>query len=154
MSGDRTVWVDAERCTGCAECVEICPPEAISMLAGKIHVDEETCTGCQACVDACPEGAIRPLLHGEIVALEEQPAPAQWCSSPLAESGGVAVAVASVGLLARVASFLVQMARYWLAGRSTGARQSLGTTASASSRGGEGRSDGAGRRARHRRRGG
>jgi NAD-dependent dihydropyrimidine dehydrogenase PreA subunit len=115
MSHRETVWADLERCTGCGACVEICPVEAITLEDGRALVDEETCTGCQACVDACPEGAIQPLVHGEIVAAQERPAPAVRQASPLAETAGAAIAAAGVGVLARVAGTLVRAAGRWLA---------------------------------------
>jgi ferredoxin len=55
---DEEAVVDEEECTGCGACVDECPTEAISMVAGKAYVDAETCIGCGLCVDACPEEAI------------------------------------------------------------------------------------------------
>jgi Pyruvate/2-oxoacid:ferredoxin oxidoreductase delta subunit len=153
MSDHQTVWIDVERCTGCAVCAEICPLEAISMTGGKAHVDEKTCSGCQACVDPCPEDAIQPLIQGEIIRLEERPAPAALRSRPLAETAGVAVAVAAVSLLAKVARFLARVVGHWLAELSIAAQQPLRTTAQLSSSAGADRPIGSRRRARHRRRG-
>jgi len=50
--------VDSEKCTGCGNCVEVCPVEAISMNNEKAVVDEDTCTECGLCVDECPNDAI------------------------------------------------------------------------------------------------
>lgn len=50
--------VDSEKCTGCGECLEVCPVEAISLHAGKAVIDLETCIVCDACEQACPNGAI------------------------------------------------------------------------------------------------
>jgi len=50
--------VDAENCTGCGNCVEVCPVEAISLQDDRAVIDEETCTECEVCVEECPEGAI------------------------------------------------------------------------------------------------
>jgi len=50
--------VDPEKCTGCEECVESCPLDAISVTDGTARVDEETCGDCGACVDACSSQAI------------------------------------------------------------------------------------------------
>jgi NAD-dependent dihydropyrimidine dehydrogenase PreA subunit len=50
--------VDLEKCTGCGECLESCPVEAISMIAGRAAIDADTCLGCGACVQACKRGAI------------------------------------------------------------------------------------------------
>jgi Fe-S-cluster-containing hydrogenase component 2 len=50
--------VDLEKCTGCGQCLNTCPVEAISMVAGKAAIEVDTCLSCDACVYACPEGAI------------------------------------------------------------------------------------------------
>lgn len=50
--------VNAEVCTGCGACVEICPVEAISLEAGKAKVDEDKCVECGVCVGECPTNAI------------------------------------------------------------------------------------------------
>ncbi|NLX98910.1 MAG: 4Fe-4S binding protein [Rhodopirellula sp.] len=53
-----TAIVDGEKCSGCGECVEACPLDAISMQDDHAVVDEETCGDCGACVDVCPTEAI------------------------------------------------------------------------------------------------
>lgn len=50
--------VDKEKCTGCEDCVDECPSEAIKMVDGKAEVDADSCVDCGACVDACPVEAI------------------------------------------------------------------------------------------------
>jgi len=50
--------VDNEKCSGCGECVQACPLDAIEMVEDKAKVDEETCGDCGACIDACPNEAI------------------------------------------------------------------------------------------------
>lgn len=50
--------VDAEKCTGCGICVNVCPVEAISLDRGVAVVDEGTCTACGLCVNECPNGAL------------------------------------------------------------------------------------------------
>lgn len=50
--------VDADTCTGCGECVEACPLEAIEIKEEIAVVDEDTCSDCGACVDVCPTEAI------------------------------------------------------------------------------------------------
>ncbi|MFO7822238.1 MAG: 4Fe-4S binding protein [Lentisphaeria bacterium] len=49
--------VDKETCTGCENCVEVCPVDAISMNDGKAEVDD-SCIDCGQCVDECPVDAI------------------------------------------------------------------------------------------------
>jgi len=51
--------VDAERCTGCSLCVEVCPSFVFEMREGKAEVvREKWCIGCGHCGAVCPEGAI------------------------------------------------------------------------------------------------
>ena len=50
--------VNKEECTGCEECVEACPAEAISMVDEIACVNPDLCTECSACVEACPAEAI------------------------------------------------------------------------------------------------
>jgi len=50
--------VDKETCTGCGNCVDVCPAEAISLNDEKATVDESLCTECGVCVDECPVEAI------------------------------------------------------------------------------------------------
>lgn len=50
--------VDVEKCTGCGDCVESCPTEAITLKNEKAVVNEDECSECAACVDVCPVEAI------------------------------------------------------------------------------------------------
>jgi len=53
-----TVKADLEKCTGCCNCVEICPSEALKVEEEKIQVDADACIDCGVCVDECPVGAL------------------------------------------------------------------------------------------------
>jgi len=52
--------VDEEKCSGCGECVKICPFDAYlpHKRKAKAKVDSEKCYGCGICRNACPRGAI------------------------------------------------------------------------------------------------
>jgi len=50
--------VDVQKCTGCGDCVEACPLEAITLNGSVASIDEETCTECGLCAEECPEKAI------------------------------------------------------------------------------------------------
>jgi NAD-dependent dihydropyrimidine dehydrogenase PreA subunit len=50
--------VDAEKCSGCGECVESCPLDAIAMQENVAKVDDQACGDCGACIDACPTQSI------------------------------------------------------------------------------------------------
>jgi len=45
-------------CTGCEMCVDACPYDAISLVAGKASVNEVLCQGCGSCVGVCVRAAI------------------------------------------------------------------------------------------------
>ena len=144
----QTMWVDADRCTGCGACVQVCPTEAIALVEGKARVDEEICIGCGACADECPENAIQPVVQGELVPAPERPAPTVYRPGPLAQTAGAAVVVAGTGLLVRAAGALARSVGRWLTRRPAPTRPSAGNgTSPAGDRGGTGR------QRRHRRRG-
>ena len=50
--------VDAEKCTLCGECAEICRFSAIVPVGEKVLVYPELCHGCGGCSLVCPAGAI------------------------------------------------------------------------------------------------
>ncbi|KIX11377.1 electron transfer flavoprotein subunit alpha [Dethiosulfatarculus sandiegensis] len=49
--------IDKEKCTGCGECVDTCPFEALELVDDKACVNE-SCTLCGSCVEACAFEAI------------------------------------------------------------------------------------------------
>jgi len=48
------VRINAEKCTRCGGCIDLCPAVAISMINDVVTVDGEICTGCGICVKVCP----------------------------------------------------------------------------------------------------
>jgi pyruvate formate lyase activating enzyme len=65
----REVMFYSERCTGCGQCVQVCPQGAIEIFEGRSRTDREICTGHGKCVEACPNEA-RGLV-GKYVSVEE-----------------------------------------------------------------------------------
>ena len=49
--------VDAEKCTGCGLCREVCPQGAVS-VEETARIDAGKCTGCGQCVTECPQDAL------------------------------------------------------------------------------------------------
>jgi NAD-dependent dihydropyrimidine dehydrogenase PreA subunit len=66
------IVIDAERCSGCGTCIDVCPEGAIYLVDEKAEVDRELCRECQSCVAACPTTAIAYLRQQEM----PQPEPA------------------------------------------------------------------------------
>jgi NAD-dependent dihydropyrimidine dehydrogenase PreA subunit len=50
--------VDAEKCTACKSCVDVCPSSAIAVPESVAVVTPDECIDCAACQDACTTGAI------------------------------------------------------------------------------------------------
>lgn len=51
------------RCTGCGQCAELCPTNAVDILNNKAVITRpQDCTFCEICESYCPEAAIeRPF---------------------------------------------------------------------------------------------
>ncbi|MBN1103247.1 MAG: 4Fe-4S binding protein [Deltaproteobacteria bacterium] len=49
---------DPDRCTGCGECVEVCPVKAVGIEDGLAVVDKDWCIGCGVCATRCELEAI------------------------------------------------------------------------------------------------
>lgn len=50
--------IDLTKCSGCGDCVDACPIEAISIVDEHAVIDAESCIDCGTCVDECPNEAI------------------------------------------------------------------------------------------------
>lgn len=51
--------IEQALCTGCHQCVDICPTQALDQRDGKAYLCyADRCTYCTACEDVCPVGAI------------------------------------------------------------------------------------------------
>ena len=52
------VNVNTETCTGCGDCVEVCPVGILEVIDGVVEVEGEDCMGCESCVEACSTDSI------------------------------------------------------------------------------------------------
>jgi len=56
---DRTrPRLDADRCTGCGRCLDVCPSGVLALEGGTITLRRDGCFGCDHCAAVCPAGAI------------------------------------------------------------------------------------------------
>ena len=56
--------VNTARCSGCGQCAEACPYDAIDLETGVARVNGYLCKGCGTCTATCPNKAIS-LIHYE-----------------------------------------------------------------------------------------
>ena len=54
--------IERELCTGCGNCIEVCPPQALSLEDEKVSVQEEFCEECGFCAAECPVEAIKIIF--------------------------------------------------------------------------------------------
>jgi ferredoxin len=50
--------VDDKKCTGCTQCLSVCPNGAISICHNIAEIERTKCDGCALCATACRMGAI------------------------------------------------------------------------------------------------
>ena len=55
QSAKPEIFFDRSRCSGCGECLRVCPEGAGSLSNGRVRLDREICRGCGKCIDVCPQ---------------------------------------------------------------------------------------------------
>ena len=63
----RKAQVIKDDCVACGTCVNVCPIEAIKIIAGVFaEVDQSKCVGCSKCVKECPASVIEIITKEEV----------------------------------------------------------------------------------------
>ncbi len=57
----RVPEIDADKCSSCGKCVEVCQFHALAKVGKTIMVFPQLCHGCGSCTWNCPEGAITEI---------------------------------------------------------------------------------------------
>jgi MinD superfamily P-loop ATPase len=56
-----TLIIIDELCLRCRLCAQNCPAGAITIGQGAPEINQEKCTGCHNCIDICPQVAIHEI---------------------------------------------------------------------------------------------
>jgi Pyruvate/2-oxoacid:ferredoxin oxidoreductase delta subunit len=60
--------IEADACTSCGICEELCPMDAVTLNGeGIAQVDESRCIGCGVCAGTCEFDAVELVLRGEVI---------------------------------------------------------------------------------------
>ena len=59
--GEGPLAIDNARCTGCGDCVSLCPTDALSLDEGALTLLADRCVECHLCGEHCTTDAIRPV---------------------------------------------------------------------------------------------
>ena len=51
-------YIDDDKCSGCGECVLVCPQRAITLENNKARINQTCCNECGTCHEVCREGAV------------------------------------------------------------------------------------------------
>jgi len=115
------IFIDEDKCTGCGDCLEVCPEEgAIVLQEDKAVINQELCNSCAECVTACPESAIYEVEAAPMVPEQAQPVQVTRQSALSRARPAIVSTLAAAAPLAVDA--LTGLARRWLEGRSVARR--------------------------------
>lgn len=66
------ILVDTEKCTGCGNCLDACPLQAVSLIQDRASIDHNKCNECLRCLDECPNEAIYQLYDKDVAVAKRQ----------------------------------------------------------------------------------
>lgn len=103
------IYVDEGRCTGCGECLSVCPAAAITTVDGVAQIDQTRCRACEACLDACPQHAILAVSEApELAPLSRVPSASAPISVLPKASLGVRLAASALPWVGTALACLVR----------------------------------------------
>lgn len=100
-----SIIVDEDKCTGCGECLSVCPFDALALVAAKVVVND-ACTLCGACVETCEHGALSLPAEGARPQTVPRPADGIWIFAEQRRGRLVSVALELLGEGRRLAEQL------------------------------------------------
>ena len=59
--------IDENLCTGCGDCIKVCPFDALSLKNGKAIVMNNACRLCGICMNACNFGAMAMADENQLI---------------------------------------------------------------------------------------
>ena len=79
MNNQVSTIIDPDLCTGCGECIRVCPKETITLQAKKAVVTGTESIACGHCAAVCPTGAVTVTsLSKEALTLETIATDDRW----------------------------------------------------------------------------
>lgn len=91
------IYVDDKRCSGCGECLSVCPTRAIELEDGVACIDQTKCQACEACLDVCPQNAILAVTEVPDIA-ERARVPSEAILTPVRREAPLGVRLAARAL--------------------------------------------------------
>lgn len=98
VPGSGSVTVDADGCTLCSTCHDVCPTDALEQTTDTLYFEPGACVGCELCATSCPEDVITvsgtvAIGDGTIpereVVVEKEMVECEICGEPFASKDGL-----------------------------------------------------------------
>lgn len=64
LESHRTLWYFEKKCIHCGSCIAGCRENALSVQDGRIVIDAESCSHCEICTEICPAAALCYMGEG------------------------------------------------------------------------------------------